>query len=304
MGTGRQIADYALGAYECGGGYIYGTQGIEWTQARQTQMEQNKKDDPNYAESIRYGKKWIGHKVWDCSGLTKKAAEQAGASIHHGSNSTWNGDCYHKGELTNGLALRIGAVVFVYNEKKKNRSHIGVVTGENEVTEASCARLGVIKSKIYGDKWDEWGLCKGVDFEFIPGEDPGPVPPEPTPPGPDKKPTLRKGDQGKYVTELQADMVRLGYNLGAFGPEGNGIDGKFGGKTEDAVKQFQRSHDGPDGRALTVDGIVGENTWWAIDNAEDQPLAAETYTVTIPGLTKELAEDLCMEWDGATMRKD
>lgn len=183
MGTGRQIADYALAAYECKGGYIYGTQGIEWTQARQTAMEQNRKDDPNYAESIKYGKKWIGHKVWDCSGMTKKAAEQAEASIHHGSNSTWNGDCSHKGELTPGLALPLGAFVFVYNANKRNRSHIGVVTGENEVTEASCARLGVIKSKIYDDKWDEWGLCKDVQFDFIPGGDPGPVPPEPVPEG-------------------------------------------------------------------------------------------------------------------------
>jgi len=298
MGTGRQIAEYALGAYECKGGYIFGTQGIEWTQARQTAMEQNRKDDPNYTESIRYGKKWIGHKVWDCSGLTKKAAEHAGASIHHGSNSTWNGDCSRKGELTNGLALPIGAFVFVYNEKKKNRSHIGVVTGENEVTEASCARLGVIKSKIYGDKWDEWGLCKGVDFDFIPGEDPGPVPPEPTAPGPDKKPTLRQGDRGTYVTMMQEELQAIGYNIGS-----TGADGIFGKNTRSAVVAFQESS------GLTADGICGPKTWAALDAAQPGPEpkpepAEDRYTVTIPGVSMQQAEELCKEWSGASMKKE
>jgi hypothetical protein len=283
MGTGRQIADYALAAYECGGGYIYGTQGITWTQAKQTQMEQNRKDDPNYAESIKYGKKWIDHRVWDCSGLTKKAAEQAGASIHHGSNSTWNGDCSHKGELTEGLALPIGAFVFVYNEKKKNRSHIGVVTGENEVTEASCARLGVIKSKIYKDKWDEWGLCKGVDFDFIPGGDPGPVPPVP-----EKKPTLKRGSTGPYVVECQEDLIRLGYDVGP-----SGADGKYGKNTEAAVKAFQRDHDGPD-------GVIGPKTW---DMLESTPVRVY-YTVTVPHLSLKNAEALAALYPGSRIEKE
>lgn len=284
MGTGRQIADYALGAYECKGGYIFGTQGIEWTQARQTAMEQNRKDDPNYAESIKYGKKWIGHKVWDCSGLTKKAAEQAGANIHHGSNSTWNGDCSHKGELTEGLALPIGAFVFVYNEKKKNRSHIGVVTGENEVTEASCARLGVIKSKIWGDKWDEWGLCKGVEFDFIPGGDPGPVPPEPG-----KKPTLRRGDSGPYVTLAQTELIQRGYDLGSYG-----ADGKFGAKTEAAVKAFQRDW------GLTEDGIIGPKTWAMLESTPARVL----YSVIVPHLSLKDAEALAELHPGSRIEKE
>ena len=303
MGTGRQIADYALGTYDVGGGYIYGTQGIEWTQARQTAMEKNKAGDPNYAESIRYGKKWIGHRVWDCSGLTRQAALQAGASIHHGSNSTYLYDCDHKGKLTDELALPVGAFVFVYKNGK--RTHIGTVTGDDEVTEASCARVGVIKSKLHKGKWHEWGLCKGVQFDFIPGGDPDP--------DPGKRPTLRKGDQGPYVVELQTDLVRLGFDLGKYGPDKNGVDGKFGQKTEDAVKGFQKNHDGPDGRALAVDGVVGKSTWWAIDQAmgtepgpepEPEPPKEQLYTVTIPHVSLAQAEELCVMWSGATMEKE
>ena len=284
MGTGRQIADYALGAYDCKGGYIYGTQGTEWTQAKQTAMEKNKADDPDYAESIRYGKQWIGHRVWDCSGLTRQAALQAGASIHHGSNSTYLYDCDHKGKLTDGVKLPIGAFVFVYKNGK--RSHIGTVTGENEVTEASCARAGVIKSKVHKDKWKEWGLCKGVEFDFIPEEDP------------DYRPTLRKGDSGTYVRILQNDLIQLGYDVGK-----TGADGKFGANTEKAVKAFQADHP-----PLVSDGICGPLTWKAIE-AELTPQpgpepGTETYTVTIPGVTKEQAEELCRQWSGATMKKD
>ena len=37
---------------------------------------------------------------------------------------------------------------------------------------------------------------------------------------------------------------------------------------------------------------------------EDEPEPMETYTVTIPGLTKEQAEVLCAEWSGAEMKKE
>ncbi|MCD8353388.1 MAG: peptidoglycan-binding protein [Clostridiales bacterium] len=60
--------------------------------------------------------------------------------------------------------------------------------------------------------------------------------------------TLRNGDKGQQVTVLQ---ILLNYALGC----GLDKDGVFGSKTEDAVEQYQES------QGLTVDGIVGENTW-------------------------------------------
>ena len=275
MGTGRQIADYALGAYDVKGGYIYGTQGIEWTQARQTAMENNKKDDPNYAESIRYGKQWIGHKVWDCSGLTKQGAKQAGAEIHHGSNSTYLYDCSHKGKLSAGMKLPVGAFVFVYKNNK--RTHIGTVTGENEVTEASCARLGVIKSKVHGDKWAEWGLCKGVEFDFVPGEDP------------DYRPTLKKGDSGTYVTKMQTMLIQRGYSCGSYG-----ADGKFGNATLAALVAFQRD------AGLEPDGICGKATWDALEGS----VPVKRYTVCVPHLTLKQAEGIRATYPEATVTEE
>lgn len=43
--------------------------------------------------------------------------------------------------------------------------------------------------------------------------------------------------------------------------------GRFGTALEDAVVYFQQTHLGPGGKPLTVDGWVGDDTWWALRNA-------------------------------------
>ncbi len=79
------------------------------------------------------------------------------------------------------------------------------------------------------------------------------VTPEPTPtPDPSEVTVeldvLRKGSTGGQVQTIQALLNGfIGTKLS--------IDGIFGTKTEDAVKEYQRT------RGLNVDGIVGEKTW-------------------------------------------
>lgn len=41
----------------------------------------------------------------------------------------------------------------------------------------------------------------------------------------------------------------------------------FGRAIENMVLYFQMTHQGPDGQWLDVDGQVGRNTWWALENA-------------------------------------
>ena len=61
-------------------------------------------------------------------------------------------------------------------------------------------------------------------------------------------PLMRKGVQGNITKLLQEKLVSLGYNT-------NGVDGIFGSGTYSAVREFQKA------RGLSVDGIVGQNTW-------------------------------------------
>lgn len=290
MATGRQIAETTKQAYEVNGGYIWGQQGAEWTAAKQAALERKYNADPegmvNYKGSATYGKQWIGHRVWDCAGLSRWAAAQHGIAIHSGSNLIWQCDLSNKGKLTSSMDLPVGAQVFTGTDEKK--PHIGTYTGDGIVTEASGAKVGVIQSKLHDKKWKYWGLEKGVTYDFIPDEKPEPDPG-------DKKPTLRKGDTGSYVVELQNDLIRMGYDLGKWG-----ADGKFGNQTEKAVRAFQENHP-----PLKPDAICGSATWAAIDaelTPESKP-EPEKYTVTISGLTQEQAEELCREWSGATMKK-
>jgi peptidoglycan hydrolase-like protein with peptidoglycan-binding domain len=65
------------------------------------------------------------------------------------------------------------------------------------------------------------------------------------------RPTLRYGSQGPDVTYLQGRLQRLGYDLMA--------DGVFGDGTQERVIEFQQSH------GLVPDGVVGQNTWQALE---------------------------------------
>ncbi len=58
---------------------------------------------------------------------------------------------------------------------------------------------------------------------------------------------IRRGDSGSKVKEIQRKLNEYGFSVGA-------VDGIFGSKTLQAVKNFQKS------RGLVVDGIVGNAT--------------------------------------------
>jgi len=75
---------------------------------------------------------------------------------------------------------------------------------------------------------------------------------------PGKHSTLKLGNTGAEVKQLQQILSNLGYNLGS-------IDGIFGPKTDSAVRAFQSAH------KIVVDGIVGNNTWTALDGAQKTP---------------------------------
>ncbi len=45
----------------------------------------------------------------------------------------------------------------------------------------------------------------------------------------------------------------------------------FGVAIENMVLYFQMTHQGPDGRWLDVDGVVGGDTWWALEHASGAP---------------------------------
>lgn len=67
--------------------------------------------------------------------------------------------------------------------------------------------------------------------------------------------TIRKGQKGKVVGEIQDMLFFLGYDLGGTGNTQVGVDRDFGDKTEKAIIQFQK-----DNNLKDTSGIVGKET--------------------------------------------
>ena len=75
---------------------------------------------------------------------------------------------------------------------------------------------------------------------------------------------LKRGSKGAEVKALQKQLLKLGYDLGSTGPDGDGADGDYGQKTESAVKHFQTFW-GFTGAA--VNGIADSATQDRLDRA-------------------------------------
>ena len=65
---------------------------------------------------------------------------------------------------------------------------------------------------------------------------------------------LKYGSNNSDVYLVQNSLQTLNYNVGA-------VDGIFGSNTVNAVKSYQADH------GLSIDGIVGENTWTCLMNS-------------------------------------
>jgi peptidoglycan hydrolase-like protein with peptidoglycan-binding domain len=71
------------------------------------------------------------------------------------------------------------------------------------------------------------------------------------------EPVLKIGSIGLPVRRAQKRMSLVGYDVG-------GVDGRYGTRTEAAVKMLQQQ------RGLAVDGVVGPQTWSVIDALENE----------------------------------
>ena len=67
-------------------------------------------------------------------------------------------------------------------------------------------------------------------------------------------PIIRQGSRGNYVCIAQDGLNTLGYRTG-------GLDGVFGTQTNIAVKKKQKA------KGLSIDGIIGCNTWRSLQEA-------------------------------------
>jgi hypothetical protein len=158
MVTAKQFIEQVKIPLNEGWGYIYGTWGSLWTKEKQQAATREM--------TIKYGSRWIGKMVTDCSGLVRWALKQLGVDVVHHATYLYTDWCRAKGQLqngrrTDGQPLKPGSLVFLKGAEEKIH-HVGVYVGDGIVIEAKGTQAGVITSGL--EKWDHWGELKVVDY--------------------------------------------------------------------------------------------------------------------------------------------
>lgn len=202
-------------------------------------------------------------RVWDCNGLAEGIyKDYTGIDINTKARYNYAQWCSPKGAGWIPDEYRIpGAAVF-WGDKAADITHVAYLykpvdkndpTGDWYLIEARGVMYGVVKTKLSERKPKFWGLMTRY-FDYSSNELPTKV---------DDDPglflgrrVLSNGDDGEDVRELQTKLIRLGYDLGKWG-----ADGDFGDMTEMAVRTFQKD------KKIDETGIVSKVTFEAIEAA-------------------------------------
>jgi peptidoglycan hydrolase-like protein with peptidoglycan-binding domain len=100
--------------------------------------------------------------------------------------------------------------------------------------------------------------------------------------------SIKRGDSGNEVRELQQELVNRGYSF----PR-HGVDGRFGPETEGVVKSFQKDHQ------LSVDGVVTSeilNSIKDVNNSNPNPMSTGSYeSGAKSNETASLSDELIIE---------
>lgn len=203
----------------------------------------------------------------DCQGFCKNIFSRVGITLPGAGATSMYNTAFAFTERGK-IADMPNVVCLVFMQSGDKMSHVGIHIGNGDIIHCS----GTVKRGKTTDRgWTHYAVPKGMSGN-VPTTD---------------KPTLRKGANGEYVTLLQTMLIRRGYSCGA-----SGADGKFGNATFNAVKAFQKDS------GLVQDGVVGKNTWAALEEGE-----TELYTVTVRHISKTVAESIINTY-GGTMKKE
>ena len=246
-------------AWERKDGYIMGATGQNPRRWKQDSwwFNQYKKNPKQYAKALY----WRAHaaRVWDCNGLAEGLyRDYAGISIDTKARCNYQQWCDPKGKGLIPPKYRVAGAAVFWGDSASDIHHVAYLyqpvkaddpEGDWYLIEARGVMTGVVRTKLLSRKPDYWGwMTKYFDYAGA-----GDVAPTQIHLG-DR--ILKNGMEGEDVKELQTDLIRLGYDLGRWG-----ADGDFGDATEEAVKAFQRD------RKLTADGEAGQATVAALEKA-------------------------------------
>lgn len=262
------------------------------------------------AQALQYAQEKRSYQEMDCQAMIEAAVRACGGKMDYaGSNAM--------ARAVTGLmplseakkaGLQVGMALFIHEDGgsypakyhadgRGNFSHVGLYAGENALTDVdkkgreracnvvhSSASMGRVAGSTLANGWTHAGYFKEIDYGTGDTSAEAAAGDQQTQETGTKRITLRRGSKGAEVRAMQEMLNALAYGLDT--------DGIFGKATEAAVRDFQKIN------GLSVDGIVGAQTWAALEGAKESTDSG-TYTVTIRGLDAATAAYLLECYPGA-----
>lgn len=156
MKTNLGLVEYCKN--QLGKPYWWGTFGQI---ASENLYNQKKKQYPKYYTANDF-KSQYGVKVHDCVGLIKGYLWSDGNKLTYNAGQDkdvggMKNTCFAKGTIDT-LPDELGVLVFM-------KGHVGVYIGNGEVIEAKGHAYGVVKTKLKGRGWTEWGKTSYIKYE-------------------------------------------------------------------------------------------------------------------------------------------
>lgn len=236
MLTNLQFAQYCLAVFAAKWVYWYGTVGYACTTSLYTRKKAQypkhytTKRESGYKADIANGRMCA-----DCVGLIKSFFWKGGDI--NGANKYASNGCPDKSAdslfamcAEKGPIKSIPDIPGIVVHKP---GHIGVYVGAGKTVEMKGFDSDCVKANVTEGPWTEWGKLPASMLAYVSGEVQQPS---------DYKlgdRVLSNGSTGSDVCELQRILVSLGYDLGAYGANKDGVDGSYGSKTVAAVKAYQ-----------------------------------------------------------------
>lgn len=243
----------------------------------------------------------------DCSGVLVYVYKQHGLKIYHGSNRIAR--VHVERLIPIDEALRDGLIVpgmvafrsrapgeakyslggqykpggKYHNGDLRGYYHIGVVDEDIDYVLNAAGTASDFERHPIREGWSHVARLIDVDYD-TPYEEDAPMI--------DTHETIRKGAKGPSVAAMQGMLIRQGYDIEA--------DGKFGAKTETALRAFQRAND------LEADGVCGPVTWTALQTGlpdvelqpEPETMPKTWDTMTLEARTEWLLKAVRLLADG------
>ena len=161
----RDLAAYAVQAWENNWGYVWGTYGNVLTESLLSYKIQQYPDGVGqYAGFIR--SHWLDRRTTDCVGLIKGYGwlDASTGTIRYGTNGMpdYGANTMYRAAVQAGISGRdhgpISTMPDIVGLAVHMNGHIGVYIGSGYVIEAANTSAGVIKTELAGRGWTEW--CK------------------------------------------------------------------------------------------------------------------------------------------------